>query len=124
MKIVSLDRKELFSQKSADRLSKYELAGDNYLFWAFALLNKPATKTKRHNFEAIRSQSRFIFGQLTSCNGLLLCDCKEIDYFYWAKVAYTKKWFNAEDIRTVEISYFQDEFGKLTSRLQLERDGK
>lgn len=121
-KIVYLEREELFAQKSREKLSEYELVGDNYLFWAFATLNKPATKSRSHRFEERKSKSRFIFGQLICCNGLLVCDAKETDYFYWAKVAYVKNWFCAEDVRDVQISYFQDEFGKLTSKLQLERD--
>jgi len=116
-KVFYLEREEMLLQKSSKKLSDFELSGDNYLFWCYLTLNKSATRKNVHVFEQQRSQERFVFGQLTCCQGKLFCDCKEIDFFSWARIARIKQWFEAEDIRDVRISYYEEEFGKLTEQL-------
>lgn len=116
-KVFYLEREEMLAQKGPKKLSDCELSGDNYLFWCYITLNRPATRKSAHHFEQMRSQSRFVFGQLTCCQGSLFYDCKEIDFFSWARIAQIKHWFDTEDIRDVKISYYQEEFGKLTERL-------
>lgn len=118
-KVLVLERKDLFEQKTKT-LSQYEISGDNYLFWGFVQLHKPQFRKKCHDFEEHRSTERFLFGQLTVCNGALFCDCREIDFFYWARIAHLKKWFDTEDVRDISISYFSDELEKLAQHLLLE----
>ena len=119
-KVIVLDRNDLFAQKS--QLSQFEISGDNYLFWAYATLRKPQFRKKFHAFEQDRSKQRFLFGQLTVSGGQLLCDCREVDFFHWAKIAYIKKWFDVEDVKTVQISYFQSALGSLSQQLTFEKD--
>jgi hypothetical protein len=119
-KALMLDRADLFAQKTKT-LSQYEISGDNYLFWGFLTLQRPQFRKKCHEFEEQRTTQRFLFGQLTVCNGLLFCDCREIDFFYWARIAHLKKWFDEEDVRDLHISYFSDALDKLRQHLLLEQ---
>jgi len=121
-KIIHLSQDELFAQKPREKLSQHEVSGDNYLFWCYITLRKPVFRKKYHPFECTRTFRRFIFGQLTVCQGQLFCDAREIDFFYWAKVASQKKWFDLEDVRDVHISYYQDQYGKIESQMLLERN--
>lgn len=121
-KVSYLSKEELFQQKAKEKCSDFEVYGDNYLFWCFIMLQKPMFKKKWHQqFEERKTFNRFLFGQVTICSGQLLCDVKELDFFYWARIAYQKGWFNSEDIRDMHISYFLDEKGKIASKLLLER---
>lgn len=119
-KIIHIEHKEMLQQKGEKKLSQYELSGENYLFWAFIEFQKPVFRKRR--FDEIKLCQHFIFGQLTTCNGAIFFDAREIDFLHWAKIAYARKWFDKDDIREMQIAYYQDDFGKLLqSRSILER---